>query len=194
VLTARQPGARFAPLHFLSGGLFSQDIHRIYEAVSQPVWMSHAVSGDFKDFRGKRLVRDRGNWHTSVYQTGALPYFEGPSAFFQEFDAFLAGKTSDRSNDTLVRARQGSSAGLTWPAQGARSAAKATPAPLMPVVCTRGPWGVTTTNWSNPLLDARQMIYAANDVFVALLAASAVIGAERASRLRLSLPFAPSRN
>jgi hypothetical protein len=29
VLTARQPGARFAPLHFLSGGLFSQDIHRI---------------------------------------------------------------------------------------------------------------------------------------------------------------------
>ena len=64
VLTARQHGARFAPLHFLSGGLFSQDIHRIYEAVPQPVWMSQGVRGDFKDFRGKRLVRDRG---TSKY-------------------------------------------------------------------------------------------------------------------------------
>lgn len=56
VCAARQPGARFAPLHFLSGGLFSQDIHRIYEALQQPVWMSHGVRGDFKDFRAKRLV------------------------------------------------------------------------------------------------------------------------------------------
>jgi pimeloyl-ACP methyl ester carboxylesterase len=104
VLTARQPGARFAPLHFLSGGLFSQDIHRIYETLPQPVWMSHGVRGDFKDFRGKRLVHDRGNWQTTVYETGALPYFEVPSAFFEEFDAFLSGKPSDRSVDTPVRA------------------------------------------------------------------------------------------
>lgn len=92
VLTARQPGARYAPLHFLSGGLFSQDIHRIYEALPQPVWVSHGVRGDFRDFRGKRFVRDRGNWHTTVYLTGALPYFELPSAFFREFDTFLASK------------------------------------------------------------------------------------------------------
>jgi hypothetical protein len=66
VLTARQPGARFAPLHFLSGSLFSKDTHRIYEAVAQPVWTSHGVRGDFKDVRGKRLVHDRGNWHTTM--------------------------------------------------------------------------------------------------------------------------------
>jgi pimeloyl-ACP methyl ester carboxylesterase len=102
VLTARQPGARFAPLHFLSGGLFSQDIHHIYESVSQPVWMSHGVRGDFKDFRGKQLVHDRGNWRTTVYQTGALPYFEVPLAFFQEFDAFLGGRTAYRSAETAV--------------------------------------------------------------------------------------------
>jgi pimeloyl-ACP methyl ester carboxylesterase len=104
VLTARQPGARFAPLHFLSGGLFSQDIHRIYEDISQPVWMSHGVLGDFKDFRGKRLVRDRGNWQTTVYRTGALPYFEVPSAFFSDFDAFLGGKTVHRREEPPVRA------------------------------------------------------------------------------------------
>ena len=97
VLTARQPGARYAPLHFLSGTLFSQDIHRIYEAVSQPVWMSHGVRGDFKDFRGRCLVKDRGNWQTTVYQTGALPYYEVPTAFFQAFDAFLEGLSLERS-------------------------------------------------------------------------------------------------
>jgi pimeloyl-ACP methyl ester carboxylesterase len=89
VLTTRHPGARFAPLHFLSGGLFSQDIHQVYENLSQPVWMSHGVRGDFTDFKGRQLVRDRGNWHTTVYQTGALPYFELPAAFVADFDAFL---------------------------------------------------------------------------------------------------------
>lgn len=90
VLTARQPGARHAPFHFLSGGLFSDDIHGVYEALSQPVWMSHGVRGDFKDFRGKRLVDDGGRWRMSAYRTGALPYFEVPSDFLRDFDAFLA--------------------------------------------------------------------------------------------------------
>lgn len=100
VLTARQPGARFAPLHFLSGSLFSQDIHRIYETLTQPVWMSHGVRGDFTDFSGKSLVHDRGNWRTTVFQTGALPYFEASAAFFREFDAFLAG--ADRPQDATA--------------------------------------------------------------------------------------------
>jgi hypothetical protein len=92
VRTARQPGARFAPLHFLSGGLFSRDIHRIYQALSQPVWISHGLRGDFKDFRGTSMVCGRGNWRTTVFQTGALPYFEMPEVFFAEFDTFLGGR------------------------------------------------------------------------------------------------------
>lgn len=104
VLTARQPGARHAPLHFLSGGLFSRDIHRIYEALSQPVWMSHGVRGDFQDFRAKRLVRDRGNWRTTVYRTGALPYFEVPEAFCRDLDAFLADQHSNRGSEAALRA------------------------------------------------------------------------------------------
>ncbi len=89
VMTARQPGARFAPLHFLAGSLFSGDIHCVYESLTQPVWMSHGVRGDFTDYRGKSLVRDRGNWTTTIFQTGALPYFERPSDFHRELEAFL---------------------------------------------------------------------------------------------------------
>jgi pimeloyl-ACP methyl ester carboxylesterase len=89
VQSARQPGARFAPLHFLSGGLFSGDIHRIYESVTQPVWMSHGVRGDFTDFRSQKIVQSLPNWRFDVFQTGALPYFEVPSEFFARFDAFL---------------------------------------------------------------------------------------------------------
>ena len=89
VATTRQPGAEFAPLHFLSGGLFSADIHTIYEALTQPVWMSHGVRGDFTDYRGKAIVEGRPNWSFSVFPTGALPYFEVPGQFFAAYDAFL---------------------------------------------------------------------------------------------------------
>ena len=82
--------------------MFSNDIHRLYEAVSQPVWMSHGLLGDFADFRGKALVRDRGNWTTTVYPTGALPYFEVPSAFHRALDDFLDGRTSNARADAPV--------------------------------------------------------------------------------------------
>ena len=105
VLTARQPGARFAPFDFISGALFSRDIHTVYEAVSQPVWMSHGIRGDFTDFRGKALVHDRGNWRMTAFSTGALPYFEQPAEFFREFDAFLAeGNPGERRIVTGKRA------------------------------------------------------------------------------------------
>ncbi len=90
VQTAAAPGARFAPLHFLSGGLFSADIHSVYEQLTQPVWMSHGVRGDFTDYRGKALVRDRGNWHITVFDSGALPYFDAAPAFFAACDTFFA--------------------------------------------------------------------------------------------------------
>ena len=91
VLTARQPGARFAPLHFLSASMFSADIHQVYDDMTQPVWMSHGVRGDFTDYRGRPLLRARADWTTTVYPTGALPYFEVTAAFIQDFDRFLAG-------------------------------------------------------------------------------------------------------
>ena len=90
VITARQDGAEFAPLHFLSGCLFSADIHDIYEHLALPVWMCHGVRGDFTDYRAKTLVSTRPNWRFDVFPTGALPHFEQPEAVFAAYDAALA--------------------------------------------------------------------------------------------------------
>jgi pimeloyl-ACP methyl ester carboxylesterase len=90
VRTAREPGARFAPLAFLSAKLFSADITSVYEALSVPVWMSHGVRGDFTDYRGKALFEGRPNWRFTVYPTGALPYFERPGEFIADFQSFLS--------------------------------------------------------------------------------------------------------
>ena len=90
VRSAREPGARHAPLHFLSGGLFSADTHNVYEALTQPVWLSHGVRGDFTDYRALLLVQGRANWRLSVFNTGALPYFEEPAAFNAGLSDLLA--------------------------------------------------------------------------------------------------------
>jgi pimeloyl-ACP methyl ester carboxylesterase len=89
VLTAHQPGARHAPLHFLSGGLFSKDINDLYERLALPVWMSHGTRGDFVDYRAKSTVEGRPNWRFSVFEAGALPYFEKPHEFCAAYDDFL---------------------------------------------------------------------------------------------------------
>jgi hypothetical protein len=91
VLTTRQPGAEFAPLTFLSAGLFSADIHTVYEALTQPVWMTHGTRGDFTDYRGKTIVEGRPNWRITVIEGGALPYFEDLAGFCRAYDALLAG-------------------------------------------------------------------------------------------------------
>ena len=93
LVSAKAPGARFAPLHFLSGGLFSADIHSVYDALRGPVWACHGVRGDFTDYRGMALVPAVAGWQRTVYPTGALPYFEVPEAFNADLDRFLAGAT-----------------------------------------------------------------------------------------------------
>jgi len=90
VLTVKPAGAEFAPLRFLSGYLFSGDIHDVYEAIAVPVWMSHGVRGDFTDYRGTRIVEGRANWRFTTFSTGALPHFEVPDEFCAEYDRFLA--------------------------------------------------------------------------------------------------------
>lgn len=90
ILTTRQPGAAYAPLHFLSAGMFSRDIHTVYEALRLPVWVCHGVRGDFTDYRGLSLVAGRSHWRTTVLQTGALPHFEVLGEFTTAYDRFLA--------------------------------------------------------------------------------------------------------
>ncbi|MBX3599963.1 MAG: alpha/beta hydrolase [Rubrivivax sp.] len=90
VQTAQVEGAEHAPLAFLAARLFSADIGTLVGRLTLPVWVSHGVRGDFTDYRGLAALQGRPNWRVSVYETGALPYFEQPEAFVRELDAFLA--------------------------------------------------------------------------------------------------------
>ena len=89
VLTTRQPGARHAPLYFLSAYLFSADINSVYESLACPVWVSMATRGDFKYYQGRNTVSSRLNWQFHVVPGGALPYFEDGPSFFRKLDAYL---------------------------------------------------------------------------------------------------------
>jgi len=89
VLTARQPGARHAPIAFLSGRLFSADAGERYRQLTLPVWMPHGTRGDFADFRGADWTRERANWQVDAYTTGALPHFEESVRFGEAFRSFL---------------------------------------------------------------------------------------------------------
>jgi pimeloyl-ACP methyl ester carboxylesterase len=92
VAAARAPGAHHAPLYFLSGGLFSADVLSLYEALKMPVWASHGTRGDFTDYRSRVHLENRPNWRWTVYEGGALPYFEHPVRFGVALAEFLAGR------------------------------------------------------------------------------------------------------
>jgi pimeloyl-ACP methyl ester carboxylesterase len=88
VLTTRQPGAKHAPLYFLSAYLFAADINTLYEKLACPVWVSMATRGDFTDYRGRSTVEGRANWQFHLMEGGALPYFEDLAGFTAKLDAF----------------------------------------------------------------------------------------------------------
>jgi len=90
VKAAQAPGAHHAPLYFLSAGLFSADVLALYEGLKSPVWASHGTRGDFTDYRGRVHLEGRPNWAWTVYEGGAMPYFEHPDAFVSALEAFLA--------------------------------------------------------------------------------------------------------
>ncbi len=90
--TARQPGARHAPLAFLSGRLFSKDVRDVYERLEVPVWVPHGTRGDFRDFSGADWTASRRNWRLQPFESGALVHFERPAEFEAGLRAFLDGR------------------------------------------------------------------------------------------------------
>jgi pimeloyl-ACP methyl ester carboxylesterase len=91
---SEHPDAHWAPFYFLSGFLFSANIPAIYGALKQPVWLSHGVRGDFTDFRGTAEFKGKPNWHIDQFDTGALPYFEIPDRFIEDYRTFLDSSES----------------------------------------------------------------------------------------------------
>ncbi len=89
VLTTRQPGAKYAPLYFLSAHLFAADVNTLYEKPACPVWVSMATRGDFTNYKGRSTVEQRSNWQFHTMDGGALPYFEDLKAFTAQSDPFL---------------------------------------------------------------------------------------------------------
>lgn len=85
----RVPGARHAPIAFLSGRLFAADIRDVYEALELPVWLGHGTRGDFADFSGSGWAERRANWHVLAYDGGALPWFDVPEEFLADLAAFF---------------------------------------------------------------------------------------------------------
>jgi pimeloyl-ACP methyl ester carboxylesterase len=86
--TTRVAGAEHAPLHFLSGFLFSGDSGALYQGLTHPIWVAHGVRGDFVRYQGLRQVADRANWTIDVFPTGALPHFEMTGQFVRRYEAW----------------------------------------------------------------------------------------------------------
>lgn len=99
--TSHQLGARFAPLAFVSGRLFSRDVVALYKALKLPVWMPHGVRGDFRDFSGADWARARPNWMVESFATGAFPHFEDPLGFATAYRRFLSEGPRARSSQRL---------------------------------------------------------------------------------------------
>ena len=95
-LTTRAEGAEHAPLHFLSGFLFSGDSGTLYQGLTHPIWVAHGVRGDFVDYGGLRQVADRPNWTIEVLPTGALPHFEMTAQFVRHYEVWAARPESNK--------------------------------------------------------------------------------------------------
>lgn len=90
VEAVKPAGARFAPLYFLSGALFSADIDRVYDALRLPVLMIHGRRGDFVDYRRAGAMRTKPNWTIRTLPTGALPQFERMDEIKDIYAGFLS--------------------------------------------------------------------------------------------------------
>jgi pimeloyl-ACP methyl ester carboxylesterase len=95
---SHQPGARFAPLAFVCGRLFSRDVVAMYKSLELPVWMPHGVRGDFRDFSGADWARAKPNWTVVSFATGAFPHFEDPPRFAVAYRRFLNGGTRETAS------------------------------------------------------------------------------------------------
>jgi hypothetical protein len=88
-LTARHPGARYAPAAFIAGALFTEGIAELYAQMAPAVWLAHGVRGEFADFGGLSRIGPPPHWSWDTLGTGAMPHLEAPRLFMGRYDAFL---------------------------------------------------------------------------------------------------------
>jgi len=88
-LTAHQPGARFAPLYFVTGQLFTPTVYdEFYERLTQPVMVIYDED-PYTSFGLLPEMLSRPRWHNGkIPSTRGLPHFEKPIATTQALDRF----------------------------------------------------------------------------------------------------------
>jgi pimeloyl-ACP methyl ester carboxylesterase len=93
-LTARQPGAHFAPFRFLSMKLFTPNaFERLYQPLELPVLVLHDKDPNIT-FERLDDIADRPNWHIHrVAPSRGLPHWEKPEATTAALDDFWAAYT-----------------------------------------------------------------------------------------------------
>jgi len=95
---AAQTGARFAPLDFVAGALFTRGIVERYRSVPVPMWVAHGTKGSFTDFgacperSGSAAAGVMHRVERTAFATGAMPHFEMPDAFEAAYERFLSGQ------------------------------------------------------------------------------------------------------
>lgn len=88
-ITARQPGARFAPAAFIAGALSTEGIAERYALMAPAIWLAHGVRGEFADVGGLSRIGPPAQWRCDAFNTGAMPHLEAPRLFMARYDAFL---------------------------------------------------------------------------------------------------------
>ena len=88
--TAHQPGARFAPLYFVSGRLFTPDIREtVYERLTCPVLVIYDQDAFVRFDTLPDVLRTHASWRAvRVAPTRGLPQFERLDATAQALDGF----------------------------------------------------------------------------------------------------------
>lgn len=92
--TTHQPGARYAPLYFVSGALFSPDIYdEAYKKVTVPALVLHDTDPNVSFERLPDLIDHNGAWSAQrIPGTRGLPHFEQLAETVAALETFWAAR------------------------------------------------------------------------------------------------------
>lgn len=93
--TSHQPGARYAPLYFVSGKLFTRDVRsEVYAKLDLPVLVIYDRDSFVRFDTLPEFASTRPNWHLArVAPTLGLPQFENMDRVAEELDRFWSEVT-----------------------------------------------------------------------------------------------------
>jgi len=91
--TGHQPGARYAPLYFISGQLFTSDVREtVYNTLSLPTLVLYDRDPNVSFDKLPDVLETNSNWQaTRIADTLGLPQWDKPDETMAALDAFWSG-------------------------------------------------------------------------------------------------------